>query len=80
MKAAGKALNKAFGYMVFIALMLGGLSFFGFLAAFFMGPVIAFCDGNISKHVLNAKYKFLRHFTVIRYYDYAQFKLPNTAA
>lgn len=38
MKAAGKALNKAFGYMVFIALMLGGLSFFGFVAAFILGP------------------------------------------
>ena len=38
MKAAGKALNKAFGYMVFIALILGGLAFFGFVAAFIMGP------------------------------------------
>ena len=43
------------------------------VTAFFMGPVIAFCDGNISKKVLNAKYKFFRHFTVIRYYDYTQF-------
>ncbi|MBE6895210.1 MAG: hypothetical protein E7483_06405 [Ruminococcaceae bacterium] len=39
MKAAGKALNKAFGYMVFIALMLGGLAFFGFVVAFILGPV-----------------------------------------
>ncbi|MBR2029018.1 MAG: hypothetical protein IKA10_08550 [Oscillospiraceae bacterium] len=38
MKAAGKALNKAFGYMVFIALMLGGLAFFGFVVAFILGP------------------------------------------
>ena len=38
MKAAGKALNKAFGYMVFIALMLGGIAFFGFVAAFILGP------------------------------------------
>ena len=38
MKEAGKALNKAFGYMVFIALMLGGLAFFGFVVAFILGP------------------------------------------
>ena len=39
------------------------------VTAFFMGPVISFCDNSISKKVLNAKYKFIRHFTVIRYYD-----------
>ena len=50
------------------------------VTAFFMGPVIAFCDGNISKHVLNAKYKFLRHFTVIRYYDYTNFQRPGSVA
>ena len=38
MKAAGKALNKAFGYMVFIALILGGLAFFGFVVCFILGP------------------------------------------
>ena len=43
------------------------------VTAFFMGPVIAFCDTRISKRVLEAKYTFLRHFTVIRYYDYTQF-------
>ncbi|MBR5202068.1 MAG: hypothetical protein IKW45_02280, partial [Clostridia bacterium] len=39
------------------------------VTAFFMGPVISFCDNSISKKVLEAKYKFVRHFTVIRYYD-----------
>ncbi len=43
------------------------------VTAFFMGPVIALCDTRISKRVLEAKYTFLRHFTVIRYYDYTQF-------
>lgn len=43
------------------------------VTAFFMGPVIAFCDTRISQKVLKAKYTFLRHFTVIRYYDYTQF-------
>lgn len=43
------------------------------VTAFFMGPVIAFCDTRISQRVLKAKYTFLRHFTVIRYYDYTQF-------
>ena len=57
-----------------VAFLLGGPIGIGtVVTAFFMGPVIAFCDGNISKKVLNAKYKFLRHFTVIRYYDYTQF-------
>lgn len=39
------------------------------VTAFFMGPVIAFCDTRISTKVLNGSYKFLKHFTVIRYYD-----------
>ena len=43
------------------------------VTAFFMGPVIAFCDTRISQKVLKAKYSFLRHFTVIRYYDYTKF-------
>lgn len=63
-----------------VAFALGGPIGIGtVVTAFFMGPVIAFCDGAISKKVLDAKYSFLRHFTVIRYYDYTQFKLPNTA-
>lgn len=53
-----------------IAFALGGPIGVGtVVTAFFMGPVIAFCDDNISKKVLNAKYKFIKHFTVIRYYD-----------
>ena len=43
------------------------------VTAFFMGPVIAFCDTRISQKVLKARYSFLRHFTVIRYYDYTRF-------
>ena len=50
------------------------------VTAFFMGPVIAFCDSNISKKVLNAKYKFLRHFTVIRYYDFSYMQGTNRVA
>lgn len=57
-----------------IALALDGPIGIGtVVTAFCMGPVIAFCDTRISKRVLNAKYTFLRHFTVIRYYDYTQF-------
>lgn len=43
------------------------------VTAFFMGPVISFCDTAFSQKILKAKYTFLRHFTVIRYYDYTQF-------
>lgn len=53
-----------------VAFVLGGPIGIGtIVTAFFMGPVIAFCDTTISKKVLKAKYKFVRHFTVIRYYD-----------
>ncbi len=53
-----------------IAFVLGGPIGIGtVVTAFFMGPVISFCDNSISKKVLEAKYKFVRHFTVIRYYD-----------
>ena len=41
------------------------------VTAFFMGPVISFCDSTISKKVLQAKYRFLHHFTVIMYYDFS---------
>lgn len=53
-----------------VAFLLGGPIGIGtVVTAFFMGPVISFCDNSISKKVLQAKYNFLRHFTVIRYYD-----------
>lgn len=53
-----------------VAFLLGGPIGIGtVVTAFFMGPVISFCDKSISKKVLQAKYNFLRHFTVIRYYD-----------
>lgn len=53
-----------------VAFLLGGPIGIGtVVTAFFMGPVISFCDNTISKKVLEAKYSFMRHFTVIRYYD-----------
>ena len=53
-----------------VAFLLGGPIGIGtVVTAFFMGPVISFCDNSISKKVLQAKYNFVRHFTVIRYYD-----------
>lgn len=52
------------------AFLLGGPVGIGtVVTAFFMGPVISFCDSSISNKVLAAKYKLLRQFTVIRYYD-----------
>ncbi len=41
------------------------------VTALCMGPVISFCDTRISQKVIKAKYSFLRHFTVIRYYDFS---------
>lgn len=53
-----------------VAFALGGPIGIGtVVTAFCMGPIIAFCDVNISKKVLEARYKFIKHFTVIRYYD-----------
>lgn len=55
-----------------VAFLLGGPIGIGtVVTAFFMGPVISFCDHTISKKVLQAKYRFLHHFTVIRYYDFS---------
>ena len=55
-----------------VAFLLGGPIGIGtVVTAFFMGPVISFCDHTISKKVLQARYKFLHHFTVIRYYDFS---------
>ena len=64
-----------------VAFLLGGPIGIGtVVTAFFMGPVIAFCDVNISKKVINAKYRFLRHFTVIRYYDFSYMQGTNRVA
>ncbi len=53
-----------------VAFALGGPIGIGtVVTAFFMGPVIAFCDTRISEKMLKARYSFIRHFTVIRYYD-----------
>jgi uncharacterized membrane protein YczE len=53
-----------------VAFALGGPIGIGtVVTAFFMGPIIAFCDTRISQKVLKAEYKFFKHFTVIRYYD-----------
>lgn len=52
------------------AFVLGGPIGIGtVITAFFMGPVISFCDNAISKKVLSFKSKLLKQFTVIRYYD-----------
>lgn len=40
------------------------------VTAFFMGPVVSFCDNAISKKVMKHRFKFLRNFMIIRYYDY----------
>jgi uncharacterized membrane protein YczE len=57
-----------------IAVLLDGPIGIGtVVTAFCMGPIIGLCNTKISPKVLNAKYTFLRHFTVIRYYDYTQF-------
>lgn len=52
------------------AFLLGGPIGIGtVVTAFFMGPVVSFCDNAISKKVLRHKFKLLRQFTIIRYYD-----------
>ncbi len=52
------------------AFVLGGPIGIGtVVTAFFMGPVVSFCDTAISQKVLRCKFKLLRHFTVLRYYD-----------
>lgn len=40
------------------------------VTAFFMGPVVSFCDTAISQKVMKHRFKLLRNFAVIRYYDY----------
>ncbi len=53
-----------------IAFLLGGPIGVGtVVTAFFMGPVVSFCDTTISKKLLKARYTLLKQFTVIRYYD-----------
>ena len=62
------------------AFLLGGPIGIGtVVTAFFMGPVISFCDNSISIKVLQAKYKFLHHFTVIRYYDFSSMQNNHIA-
>lgn len=39
------------------------------VTAFFMGPVVSFCNNKISKRVLAREYKLFRNYTPIRYYD-----------
>lgn len=57
-----------------IALVLGGPIGIGtVITALFMGPVVSFCDGSISKKIIEHKYRLLHQFTVIRYYDYTRF-------
>lgn len=47
------------------------------VTAFFMGPVVSFCDTAISQKVMKHRFKFLRNFTVIRYYDYGYLQGTN---
>lgn len=57
-----------------VALVLGGPIGIGtIITALFMGPVVSFCNGSISKKILEHKYRLLHQFTVIRYYDYTRF-------
>ena len=44
------------------------------VTAFFMGPVVSFCDNSITKKVMKHNFKFLRNFAIIRYYDYSNFQ------
>ncbi len=50
------------------------------VTAFFMGPVVSFCDTAISQKVMKHRFKFLRNFTVIRYYDYGYLQGTNRVA
>lgn len=64
-----------------IAFAMGGPIGIGTVAtAFFMGPVISFCDRSISQKIMNHRFKFLHNFTVIRYYDYSYLQGINRAA
>ncbi len=50
------------------------------VTAFFMGPVVSFCDNSISQKVMKCRFRFLRNFTVIRYYDYSYLQGGNRVA
>ncbi len=50
------------------------------VTAFLMGPVVSFCDSSISQKVMKCKFRFLRNFTVIRYYDYSYLQGGSRAA
>lgn len=50
------------------------------VTAFFMGPVVSFCDTAISQKIMNHRFKLLHNFTVIRYYDYSYLQGTNRAA
>ncbi len=53
-----------------IAFLLGGPIGAGtVVTAFFMGPVVSFCDTTVSQKLLKARYTLLKQFTIIRYYD-----------
>ncbi len=57
-----------------VALVLGGPIGIGtVITALFMGPIVSFCNGSISKKIIEHKYRLLHQFTVIRYYDYTRF-------
>ncbi len=63
------------------AILMGGPVGVGtVVTAFFMGPVVSFCDTAISQKVMKHRFKFLRNFTVIRYYDYGYLQGTNRVA
>lgn len=63
------------------ALIMGGPVGAGtVVTAFFMGPVVSFCDTAISQKIMKHRFKFLRNFTVIRYYDYSYLQGTNRVA
>lgn len=63
------------------ALVMGGPVGVGtIVTAFFMGPVVSFCDTAISQKVMKHRFKFLRNFTVIRYYDFSNLQGTNRVA
>ncbi len=63
------------------AIVMGGPVGVGtVVTAFFMGPVVSFCDNTISKKVMKHRFKLLRNFMVIRYYDYSYLQGANRVA
>lgn len=64
-----------------VAFLLGGPIGVGtVVTAFFMGPVVSFCDTTVSQKLLKARYTLLKQFTIIRYYDLSYMQGANKAS